>query len=206
MTMHSVGAPAAGKIYASMARPTAVGPAVDYTALTPESLLFFCQKQLKDMDKQIAAKMEGQNTMVALQSLLTNIQGELKNNQRLEGNATDEAINDDAKVAAIAGSLTRAIEMATASGQNELVTSLKQIQFKLTAGGKDGDGKVLIGEIKDMNTMLDAAQTSCRGAAEMSMIELQSIVSKRATMLQLTTGMMNTINESAKAIAGNIGR
>jgi hypothetical protein len=42
--------------------------------------------------------------------------------------------------------------------------------------------------------------------AELSMIELQSLVSKRATALQLTTGMMRSIHDSTKGIAGNIGR
>ncbi len=42
--------------------------------------------------------------------------------------------------------------------------------------------------------------------AEISMIELQSLVSKRATDLQLTTGMMSALNDDTKKIAGNIGR
>ena len=42
--------------------------------------------------------------------------------------------------------------------------------------------------------------------AEVSMIDLQSLVSKRATALQLTTGMMRSINDSTKTVAGNIGR
>jgi hypothetical protein len=40
--------------------------------------------------------------------------------------------------------------------------------------------------------------------AEMSMIQLQSVVSQRARVLQLTTGMINSINSSSKTIAGNI--
>ena len=47
---------------------------------------------------------------------------------------------------------------------------------------------------------------TARDGAEVSMIELQSQVSKRATTLQLTTGMMQSMNSDAKLVAGNIGR
>ncbi len=38
------------------------------------------------------------------------------------------------------------------------------------------------------------------------MVELQSTVSQRATAAQLTTGMMGSINDGTKTVAGNIGR
>lgn len=46
---------------------------------------------------------------------------------------------------------------------------------------------------------------STKSGAEVSMIELQSVVSKRATALQLTTNMMASINDGTKSIADNIG-
>ena len=53
---------------------------------------------------------------------------------------------------------------------------------------------------------LDQVTGGFHSGAESSMIELQSLVSRRSTALQLTTGMMNAINEGTKRIAGNIGR
>jgi len=41
--------------------------------------------------------------------------------------------------------------------------------------------------------------------SELSMIELQHIVSARSTLLQLTTSMMNSMHDASKTIAGNIG-
>jgi hypothetical protein len=61
-------------------------------------------------------------------------------------------------------------------------------------------------EVKSMCTSIEDSQSALRSNAEMNMIEMQSLVAKRATALQLTTGMMNSINEGMKAIAGNIGR
>ena len=42
--------------------------------------------------------------------------------------------------------------------------------------------------------------------SELNMIGLQSVVSQRATAIQLTTGMMNSINDGEKKVAKNIGR
>ena len=40
--------------------------------------------------------------------------------------------------------------------------------------------------------------------AEVSMIELQSLVAKRAVALQLTSGVLNALHELTKAAANNI--
>lgn len=47
---------------------------------------------------------------------------------------------------------------------------------------------------------------AARDSAEVSIIEQQNLVSRRATTLQLTTGMMHSTNSAAKLVAGNIGR
>ena len=53
---------------------------------------------------------------------------------------------------------------------------------------------------------LDTVSGGFQRDAEVAMIQLQSLVSKRATALQLTTGMMRSINDSTNTVAGNIGR
>jgi hypothetical protein len=53
---------------------------------------------------------------------------------------------------------------------------------------------------------LDTVSGGFQHGAEVSMVQLQSLVSQRATALQLTTGMMRSINDSTKTVAGNIGR
>lgn len=61
-------------------------------------------------------------------------------------------------------------------------------------------------EVEGHTMRRPSGSTGARSGAELSMIELQSLTAKRATALQLTTGMMNSINSSTKTIAGNIGR
>ena len=43
------------------------------------------------------------------------------------------------------------------------------------------------------------------GGSELIMISLESVVSKRATVLQLTSGMLQAMRDSAKTAASNIG-
>jgi hypothetical protein len=45
-----------------------------------------------------------------------------------------------------------------------------------------------------------------RHGAEVNMIEVQSLVSQRAMAIQTTTGLIRSINDSTKTVAGNIGR
>ncbi len=47
-------------------------------------------------------------------------------------------------------------------------------------------------------------QSSMTKAAEMNMIQLQSLVSQRQLAIQLTTQMMQTMHESSKQVVGNI--
>ncbi len=208
MSPPPVGAPAANKTYATYetsASHAAVGPQIDYVALTPESLLAFCQLQLKQMDTDIAKKMNGQNTYVALQAKVSALQAEIKNCQGTGGDGA-ESFNDMAKVNDLTKKIDSMIADASATGNNELVGSLQQVRFKLRAGddSKSEDGIVLIGEFKEMNGMLDNCQANCTSASAVSMIELQSLVSKRATMLQLTTNVMSTVNEAPKNIVANM--
>jgi hypothetical protein len=46
--------------------------------------------------------------------------------------------------------------------------------------------------------------SALRGGAEMSMIEMQSLLSKRGTTLQLTVGIINSLQAGIKAAANNI--
>lgn len=51
----------------------------------------------------------------------------------------------------------------------------------------------------------DEALESTSGGAEVSMIELQSLVSQRQVAVEMTTNLIGSLNESTKSIAGNIG-
>lgn len=170
----------------------------DYVPLTPEGLLLFCQSKLRSMDEAIGKKMAGQEALVKTQQDVTNIQIAIKEANSGQGFADEKIVINITKM------IDEAIGSARARGDDPaLIKNLTAVRNKLNAGG---DGTVTPDEAKEMGTMLDSTLAACRSGAELSMIDLQSLVARRATALQLVTGMMNSLNEGSKAIAGNIGR
>jgi hypothetical protein len=57
--------------------------------------------------------------------------------------------------------------------------------------------------VGDLKSVVQEAINSSNGA-ELNMIEIQSLISKRATALQLTTAMLNSMNETQRKVAGNL--
>lgn len=188
----------------TVAQHATILPPEDYVPLTADSLFVFCQTRLQAMDKSIALKMAGQKGLIALQSQIGFIQTSLKAPGK--GGGGDTAFNDTDKVKDISDQLDAAIKVADDTGNGTTAETLRKVKATLHQGPNGGDNLVSKDELKDMSTMLDNASSDARSGAEVSMIELQSLVSQRATALQLTMGMMNSINEGSKSIAANIGR
>lgn len=182
---------------------TSLNVPVDYVPLTAEGILFFCQSRLHEMDKSIRTKMAGQEKLVALQSEIGEIQSALRA-ANVKGDGDKVAFDDKATVDKLFIMFDSAIAHATECGNDSAAKMLKNMKEKLRPEG--GDNLVDPTEVKDICSTLDKASGACATGAELSMIELQSIVSKRATTLQLTTGLMSSINEAAKSIAANMGR
>jgi hypothetical protein len=55
-----------------------------------------------------------------------------------------------------------------------------------------------------LESALDGAMKTSSSSSELEMIDIQQIMSKRAQLLQMTTNMINSFNESTKGIVGNI--
>lgn len=63
----------------------------------------------------------------------------------------------------------------------------------------------VIGSIVLASFCLLCANVASAADAETGVQELQSVMSKRATTVQISTGMLKSLNEGNKAVAGNIG-
>lgn len=175
----------------------------EYTPLTMDNVLAYCAKRLREMDKGIQDKMDNQNTFNALSQACGDIKGVLQNEGK---NGSGETAFKDGNIIANAnGALDRAITLARESGNMGVAQNLEDVKIKLNAG-PPGDVTVGNDELAAMNTLLDHAAGTAHTSAENGMIEIQALMGKRATIIQMSTGMMNGINESLKAVAGNIGR
>lgn len=182
----------------------------DYVPLTVESLLVFCQTRLRDLDTKIQTGMTKQQDRISLQDAVNEIKSftagrttlGIESDGKWSQNA-DTLAKAREQVAAGNALFDAAIEKARIADDQPLVDALLKERAKWDCGS---DGIVTKEEMEGVNKGLDLINSGLGAENEMQMIGLQSLISKRATALQLTTNMLNTLNESQKTIAGNVGR
>lgn len=102
----------------------------------------------------------------------------------------------EAKASAFDAEVEATCKHLEAIGQNEAAKAVRAA----AAGAKDPNNK---DAQEKFQKVLDAQIGSIGASREMAMVRLQSLVQQRGTMLQMITNMMNSVNESAKAIAAN---
>ena len=68
-----------------------------------------------------------------------------------------------------------------------------------------GDGVYGADEAQEYITTVQGVQSNMSSDSELSMISLQSLMSQRQTAVQLTTNLMQSLDDQAKDIAQNIG-
>ncbi len=178
-----------------------IAAANEYVPLTMDTVLAYCAKRLRDMDTRIQNKMDDQNVYNSLSEDIGNIKATLKTDGKGGGN--EVAFNDPDQIVNVSNALDAAIKKAEDSGNFKVADNLKDVKTKLLAGG---DNKVGNDELESMNSILDHAASTCHTAAEAGLIEIQADMGKRANIIQVSTGLVNGINEGLKSVAGNIGR
>lgn len=201
--------------------------------LSCDELIQFCQLRLQKMDGQIRASMAGQESSVKIQGALSEAYSKLKSSTDKDGVIHDPGAVADALQAA-ADACPRSGEFnemrdALASKAAELRSlnddagtqydstmhdvlrkdpkATPEI-FAATFGPRptatqepldkqkvDGASEWMKGKLEDL-----------RGGSDIAGIRLNSFVSARATMLTQTSGMVTSISDTLKSIAGNIGR
>jgi hypothetical protein len=201
--------------------------------LTPDTLLAYCASRLQTLDTEIKERMAGQEARnngirdaSRLMQLLSGWQGhhgsaELKADT--DGAAKDRTnhaseANDildlykntkDAQVkdqcARFFNSLTGQDIHGFVSADGKTITKVTPENIKAWADADKIDPcdaptwQAMVGSVKDM-------QGDMSKSSELDMIGLQSLVSQRQLSVQLTTQLMQAVNEGPKQAAANIGR
>ena len=68
------------------------------------------------------------------------------------------------------------------------------------------DGKYFTNEVGNSRELINSTTKQLESSAQMEMIRLQSLMSTRGTVLQLSTNMVLGLSEPLKATAANVGR
>lgn len=193
----TLGEAPAASIYPEPADPAEVAglntpPILPY--LTPDAMLVYCQSRLTGINTQCSDIMTRQEKNANAQKAL----GELVSTLSLY----QEGVHGDTtKTLAVRNAYQKAIDDVggPTSPLGEKLANDRDTLFETgdTAGDKNSMGAVL--------NATKSHQSSLNSDAEIDMIRLQSLMSQRQTAIQLTTNIVQSLNDQANKIVANIG-
>jgi hypothetical protein len=158
--------------------------------LTPDAMLVYCQSRLTGINTQCRDIMTKQETNAKAQSAL----GDLLAKLDLCQGGVDV---DPTKLPIFQKAYQQAID--------DVGGPTSPLGEKLA---KDRDTMFGSGDKNAMSALLTAAkshQAELNSDSEIGMIHLQSLMSQRQTAIQLTTNIVQSLNDQANKIVANIG-
>jgi len=171
-------------------------PYADANGLTGESLLLYCQTQLRSYDDTITGFLNEQKLNLARKKGLSGIENTLKKYL----NTLDQGgVND------IEGAFANAINSLPPGDPVRGVIEGKLAEFNSHSGNGQQihyTKEELTAFAGDVQSILD----NVNGNAEINMIQLQQVMSQRQTAVQLTTSMLAKLDDGTKSVISNIGR
>lgn len=196
----------------------AINPADSWMAdgLTPESLLVYCQSRLGSLDDLIKERFDDQQRRAGDMKLAGEVLALVSTWPEVtEGGGTVKGAHAEMG--------NKLMEAYNKAGNPELKQRIAAVFEKvvgrpMTINGGKAEGVVTPENlnpdgIKKMDptswqtfvsAQLKTVQDSLSKDGELSMIQLQSMVSQRQLCIQLTTQVMQTIHEASKAAVQNI--
>lgn len=201
----------------SNATCTGLGPwAQDYSpsgpgvfSLTPEALLMYCETQLNSLDSDIQKYMDDQRTQLARKSILQDLETSLKNNNTVK----KEKGMLKHRQHAIADAYATTYAELKAAGFNDEAARVKADFKKAFPNGDIGQKHPSIkgntlptsteSEFERYTQPVTDLIDEIGKNAELNMIKLQSIMSKRQQAIQLTTNMMAKLDRGLDSITAN---
>lgn len=162
--------------------------------LTPDTLLAYCASQLGALDARINTLMGHQRLALAQKAAIEKAGSCLKH-----GRPTNADM-----VSSFKSEWEAAIE--SLPGGDPIRTQLEQIYTGLRQKTSDKSTSYNDTEWAGFTADVDELANNVGGGADLEMVELQSLVSKRQTAVQLTTALMQKIDSSSDGIVANIGR
>jgi hypothetical protein len=163
--------------------------------VTPDAMFVYCQTRLRGVDTQCRDIMAKQEKSAKVQTALGELQTRLSNNA--EGYGENPELHGK-----IGAAFNRAIEAA--GPDSEIGQTLITIRDKEFNAGIDS--AVNPDEMKSIESGVKTLQAKLNSQSELDMIHLQSLMSQRQTAIQLTTNILQSLNDSANKIVANIGR
>ncbi len=188
------------------------------TYLTPDALLTYCEARLNGLDSQIQQDMQSQQTTNADEQDLTSVQSVLSkyaDGCKDPGSVTEleKAVHDaigviesrDPESPALSG--LKSMLSTIQTGQTTLSPLVQDMAQWAKQNGISVDTPDILSaeQVKQLTTTLSQVTSSASSSAELNMINLQSLMSQRQTAVELTTNMMQTLDDTLGKVVSNVG-
>ena len=167
--------------------------------LTPDALMAYCSSRLRGLDDQVHAAFAQQEKANQDSAVLTKVNINIPDHELDMGNDDDR------------GTVENAIDQLKAAENNvQDPTAKSALQGEIdTLNGYLSDSnnpKIPIDDFKkDTSDAVQKIQQDINSGAELSMINLQSLMSQRQEAIQLSTNLVQSLGDQANKIAENVG-
>jgi hypothetical protein len=204
-------------------------PTADWSIqnLTPDSLFAYCQSRLSSLDSQMTGSLVAQQRGAAEISAIDKVQAGFDsykadihdkatctNLEKSMASLINSLKNNDPNSPALPG-LTQAYNNLVWSGDGgkafngstdaDAPDFIDIEHYPPDKSTQQGDGIIGSTEMSGYVQALTDAASSLNSTSELSMIQLQSLMSQRQTAISLTTNLVQALGDQANKVVDNIG-
>jgi len=163
----------------------------DTTNLTPDALMSYCRSRIDALDTSMWSAIHTQKQSIAASEALSGLMAKL-------GDIAKDGVHGENRADVKAA--IQAARDALPPGTDASVTgALDSIEKSV---GRDLDGDHMKESVIEP---LNAAKQDLSNGAELNMINVQSLMSQRQTAIQLTTNLVQSLNDQINKVAANVG-
>jgi hypothetical protein len=190
----------------SSSGPVDVAPASvpDCTTVSPDSLMAYCQARLDSLDSQmdgIFQQQEKNGTMTKDVNQVASLMNDLPG----PTSGSSPTIDASSSASQIDTAYQQAIQDAGGNG-TQLGAELQKDQNSFDSAVKSGNGSIPSTTANQLTQNLKNYASDLNSDSEMSMVNLQSLMSQRETAVQLTTNLTQSLSQQTSDITKNVGQ
>jgi hypothetical protein len=192
-----------------------LGGSLPPAMLTPDALMAYCENRVGSLDSQIqtifAQQQQSSDLIKTIDTVANDVSvagqngvdgktpGQLAALEQEIVNAINQAGGLNTPTGAELNGALKSLDPTCTAVQSDPSTPASVV---LQSSGASADAGQVAAAVKGLQ---NAAQDVNSGA-ELSMIQLQSLMSERQTAIQLTTNLVQSLGQQMNAIASNVGK
>jgi hypothetical protein len=170
-------------------------------SIPPDEIFVYCQEQMDSIDDEADDYFNQQQSNNQVKSILSSAAAAVRNLETEASTGTNGGkVNDPAAVAAIQAQLQQIAQQypAAADQIHDAIATLT------TSGNGTKDNVVSTADCDSIQSTLTAVGVQIDADNSMGMIRLQSAMSARQQVIELTTNIMQTVSDSGTKVINNI--